>query len=185
LKLLKKRKISIIIAAIVIVFATLLGVNISLNRLARNVEAMFYDGVFLEDAGFRQTSINQHLDNLAQAALDISSVFRNHDELSSRAEELILVRRDLLDARSIRDKYIAYQGIQSAGTALINEAQSVELNRRDMDSLAQFQMVFHGATGAIQNSDYNIRARDFMDESSFIAQFLRPFVFVTPPQTFA
>jgi len=182
--MLKNRNIAILIAAIIIILATLFGVGSSLNSLARNVEEMFYDGVYMEAAGFTERSINNHLGVLEQAVLDTSSLFANHPELSSEAEALRYARRELVDAQSISEKYSAYQSIQRASSAFISKANTVELSEREKESLVQFQSTLTGTTGAIQRSEYNVRARGFMDEASMFARLLRPFVFVTAPQAF-
>jgi hypothetical protein len=184
MELLKNRKIAIVITVIVIILATLFGVNRSLNRLAKNVEAMFYDGIYLEDAGFTQPGISQHLSSIAQAALDITSAFTNHPELSAESDALVLARRELMDASSIAEKYVAYQGIQRSSSELLRKAETVDLSDRDIDVLSQFQTIFSGATRAIQDSQYNINARSFMESSSFIAYMLKPFLPVTAPQAF-
>jgi len=182
LKLLKNRKIAIIITVIVVIFATLFGVSRSLNNLARNVEAIFYDGVFINDVP--QRSISHHLDVIEQAVLNTVPAFNNYPALSDEVEALTVARRELLGAGSIPEKFTAYMNIQSASTRLISKAESVELSQRDQDILDQYQTTLTRATIAIQSSEYNVRARGFMDGSSFIAYTLRPFVFVTAPQAF-
>ena len=184
MKLLKNRKIAILITIIVVILATLFGISRSLNRLARDVEALFYDGIYLEETGQPQRSINHHLGNLEQTALDASFVFAGNPGLSNESEALRLARRDLLDARSISEKYVAYQSLHQAFSVFFNKAETVDLSERDKDSLAQFRSTFTGATHAIQASEYNNRVRDFMGGSSIIAYLLKPFIFVTSPQAF-
>jgi len=184
MRLLKDRKIAILITIFVIILATLFGVGRSLNRLARDVEKLFYDGIYLERDGFTQPGINSHLENIKQAALDCSSLFANHTELSKEAEGLILARREMLEAGSISEKHAAYVITQKAFSEFISKASTVELSERDQASVALYTGTFTGAMGAIESSSYNTRVRNYMDDASFIAFFLRPFVFVKPPQAF-
>lgn len=184
MKLLKNRKIAILIAVVVMIFTMLFGVHRSLNRLAGDVEEMFYEGVPIEGTDGTWPSISQHLGNLTQSILDTSSLFANHADLSGEAEALTYARRSFMDADSISDKYSAYQDIQSASTLFINKAETLDLSERELVAFIDFQTVFRGASIAIQNSEYNARARGFMDEASFITVLLKPFIFVTAPQVF-
>lgn len=184
MKLLKNRKIAIVITVIVVLLATLFGVGRSLNRLAANTERMFYDGVYLEGQGFTQPAINTHLENIAQAALDCASVFANHSDLYNQSEALRIARREFLDADGISEKFAAYVGLYDAFTAFFSAVETAGLSDRDREIAAQFSSTFSGAVTAISNSEYNDRARNFMDGVSGFAQLLRPFAFVTPPQVF-
>lgn len=182
--LLSNRKIALLITVIVVALATLFGVGRSLNNLARNVEEMFYIGVFLEDAGFTQPGISMHLGNVEQAIINLTSVFASHEELSDESEALVLARRNLLGAGSISAKYAAYQDIQRSYTAFVSKVDVVDLSERDMDTFTLYDRTITGAMTAIQGSEYNVKVGNYMDGASFIAYFLRPFLFVTSPQVF-
>ena len=184
MKLLKNRKIAILITIVVIIFATLFGVGRSLNRLSREAEALFYDGIFLENTGQPQRSIEHHLRVLEQASLDISSIFAIHPPLSDESEALMMARRELIDANSIPEKYSAYKNVQKASAAFLRKAENDDLTEDDREPIEQYQTTFSGVVSAIQRSEYNERAIGFMDEASIIAKFLKPFAFVTSPQTF-
>jgi len=184
MRLFNNRKIAIPITIIVIVLATLFGVGKSLNRLARNVEDMFYDGIYIDIDEYTQPGINSHLENITQAALDCSSVFASHTDLSKESEELMLARREMLEARSISEKYAAYVIITKAFSEFIYKTNTLELSNRDQLSVAQYAGTFTGAMGAIESSSYNARVKSYMNDASFIVFFLKPFVFVSPPQTF-
>jgi len=181
---LKNRKVAIVITVIFIVLATLFGVGRSLNRLARDVEVMFYEGVYMEDAGFVQPGINLHLENITQAALDCSSMFAGHAELADVSEVLMIARRGMLEAGSISEKHAAYEKINRAFTDFFSKAHTIELSERDADSIALYSSIFTGAVGAIQSSEYNVKAGNFMSGASPIAFLLKPFVFVSSPQSF-
>ena len=183
MKLLKNRKIAIIITVVVVVLAILFGVTRSLNRLAADIESMFYDGVFLEDQNFTQPALNTHLENLAQAALDGASFFANHPELSSEADGLRMARRELIDASSFMDKSEAFNNLARAFSDF-HLASMIELSDRDLETRNQFIDTFNGATTAIQNSAYNDVAVSRWNDVSGFAKLLRPFLPVDPPQTF-
>jgi len=184
MKIFGNRKFAILFAVVVAVLATLVGVYGTSARYTREIEAMFYDGVFMEDAGFVQPGINLHLENITQTALDCSSMFAGHAELADVSEALMMARRGMLEAGSISEKYAAYVNIHRAFTDFIDRAHAVELTERDADSVAMYSSTFTGAAGAIQSSEYNTKAGNFMSGASPIAFLLKPFVFVTSPQTF-
>ena len=185
MKLLKNRKFAILIAAVAIVFATLLGVRGSLNRLARDVETMFYKGIYLEEDGYTQPGIDSQLLNCAQAALDCATVLEKQPELTGEAGALLSARREFMDAKSIREKQKAYISMQRAFAELTEKAGKVELTQREAEAMTVHTSTFRGAQTAIQNSAYNHKAQTFMDEASIFAHLLRPFLFVRPPQLFS
>ena len=183
MKLLKNRKFAVLIAIIVMVLATLIGVRGSLIRLVRDVEAMFYDGVYLEEGGYKQPGINSHLENRARAALDLATVMKNNPGLNAEVEVLLSVRQELISAESITEKLAANKRLQTAFSALADKAQRNELSEREIDALNHHTPTFNGAQTAIENSQYSQKAAAYMDDASFIAKILRPFLFVKPPQT--
>ena len=185
MKLFKNRKFAILIAAVAIVFATLLGVRGSLNRLARNVEVMFYEGVYLKEDGYTQPGIDSQLLNCAQAALDCAKVLEKQPELTGETGALLSARREFMDAKSIREKHKAYISMQHAFAALTEKAGKVGLTQQETEKMTVHMSTFHGAQTAIQNSAYNHKAQTFIDEASIFVHLLRPFLFVTPPQLFS
>jgi len=183
MKALKNRKIAVLITVIVAILATMFGVGRSLNKLARDVEATFYSGFTLEN-GQPQNGINHHLEILVQSALDCAALLAGNSELSGEAESLLSARSGLLDSKSISEKYSAYQTLYSMSATLIDKALLMELSEREKAAVSQFSNDFKGTTAAIFSNQYNIKALNFMDDASIFAHLLRPFVFVTPPETF-
>lgn len=173
--LLKNRKIAILITAIVAILATLLGVRGSLNRLARDVEAMFY-----EDKG-----VNTLLNNRAASALALATALESYPELKAETENLLTARRGLMNANTIKDRYAANESLQQAFTALEEKAGKLSLSGRDKETLEMHASDFSGARAAIMDSRYNAAAASYLDGVSILARILRPFVFVKPPQAFA
>jgi len=187
LELLKNRKIAIIITIIVVISATMFGVGKSLNGLVKEAEKVFYEGAEPEGAGFIQPSINHYLGIVSQAALDTSSLFAGHPELSDEAAALTAARRSLSDAmgaKNIPEMYAAYRSILTASDVFINSAGNAELSEREQSALNDYRTTLRGAAIAIRNNEYNIKAGNFMDGAFFLTGLLKPFVFVTSPQVF-
>ena len=185
MKLLKNRKIAILITVILAVAASVFGVGRSLNRLARDIEVMFYDGVYLDDAMYTQPGIEAHLKNRLNSALAFAAMMEDFPEAKNETETLLSARNTLISANDISEKYDANRALDSAYWFLYEKANSLELTKRDEDDIAQFTSTFAGAQNAINDSLYNQKALSFMDNASFFAKILKPFAFVTPPQIFA
>jgi len=185
MKLLKNRKFAILITVLIVCTATLIGMGVSLDRSARAIEAMFFDGVYLDDEGFTQPGISSHLANRQSSALSFATIMEGYPELAAETEALLVARRALIDASSFPEKHSANEAMQEAFTELVERARNLELAGRDRDDMERFSMSFYGAQTAIDNSRYNQKAAAFMDNASFFAHFLRPVLFVTPPQTFS
>ena len=174
--LLKNRKFAVLICVVVVVLATLIGVRGSLNRLARDVEAVFYDSF---------EGIDLHLNNRLNSALGFASLMQKHPVLESEADALVLARRMLLDAKDIKDKFAANESMQRAYVELSDRAGGLELSQNEKGDIERYSSTFFGAYAAIQNSPYNQRAQSFMHDASFFAHLLKPFLFVKSPQLFA
>jgi len=185
MKLLKNRKFAVLITVVVVILATLLGVRGSLNRLAGDVEAMFYDGVYLKDNGYKQPGINPQLEICAQTALNYATILVNNPALTGEAEALLSAQREFIDAKSIREKYSANESMQNAFEALTKKAESTGLSQQETDAMSRHISTFRGAQTMIRSSEYNQQAQSFMDDASNFARLLRPFLFVKSPQMFA
>ena len=184
MRLLKNRAFAIFITVVIVILTALFGIQRSLNRLAADVEAMFYEGVYLESEGYTQPSIDSQLQIRANGALALATVMEGYPDLADEAETLLSARRDLISAKSIRDKHSANERMQRAFTTLTAKAGTLDLTERDKEDIDRYISTFQGAQTAILGSLYNQKALFFMDDASFIAHVLRPFLFVTPPQSF-
>jgi len=182
--LLKNRKIAIMITVVVAILATLLGVRASLNRVASKIEAQFFILEYYNDAGAREPGIISLLDNKANAALGLATILEAHPELKADAEVLLTARRDMLNANDIGGKHSANERMQQAFTALEEKAGGLELSEREDVALETYSSDFYGAQKAIQNNWYNQLAASWLDDVSFPARIIRPFVFASPPQAF-
>jgi hypothetical protein len=184
MKLLKSRKFAVLVAVALVVLATLFGVGRSLNRLARDVEALFYADRYVDDEGVTRRGVNPHLNNSANAAFALAMLMADNPALTSEANELLSARGSYLDADNIRGKFLANEIMKRTFSALTDKAQSIELSEREKDALSTFSRDFQDAQTAIQGNPYNQKVLSFMDDASFIAHALRPFAFVTPPEYF-
>jgi len=185
MKLLKNRKIAILITVVLVVAASLFAVGRSLNRLAREVEAMFYDGVYLEDEGYTQPGIEAHLERRWNSSLGFAVLMEVFPEAENEARALLSARNTLLSAKGISDKFAANEAMQRAYAELSAVADRLELSEQDKADIADYSSSFYGAQTAILGSRYNHMAEAFMKDASFFAHLLRPFAFVSPPQRFA
>ena len=182
MRLFKNRKFAVSISVVIVVLATLLGVRGSLNRLARDVEVVFYHG---DDDSPAQLGIETHLANRLNSALVVMSLMGRYQEVADEVEALTLARRLLFDSNNISDKYSANESMQSAFAALVEKAGMLELSAQEVAAISQHTSDFMGAQTAILNSRYNQKVQSFMDDSSFFVRLLSPFLFVTSPQPFS
>jgi len=185
MKIFANRKFAISIAVAAAVLATLLGVRGSLNRLARDAEATFYDGVYLKDEGYTQPAIDTYISRRIDTALRLAAAMDAYPELAGGAEALMSARRSLSEAKSIREKFTENEKMQRVFVELVEKARGLELSERDREEVENCSSTFSGAQTAIQNSRYNQHARSFMDGASILARVLKPFLFVSQPQVFA
>jgi len=185
LKIFANRKFAILFTVIVVILATLIGVRQNLNRLARNVEKMFYEGVYIEDARYTQPGIDTQLKNVAQASLDCATALEGHPGLAKECVALLSARDGYMSANTIADKYSANEKMKMAFDALAQAADGLVLSARETEIFERHSLIFRGAQRLILSNLYNEKAKAFMDDVSFPANFLMPFLFVAPPQLFA
>jgi len=172
MKVLGNRGVAVIITVVVLIFATLFGVYRSAGRVTREVEAMFYDGVYLREQGFTQPGINSHLVNCANAALSLATLMEGYPELSGRVEELLSARREFMAAESIMLKGSATREMRDSFIRLLEAARGVDLSDRDKEAAAQLYATFNGALIAAFNSRYNEVAVERISSQSAILRYL-------------
>ena len=172
--------ITVVVAAV----ATLIGVNRSLTRLSRDIEQTFYDGVYLESEGYTQPGIALQLNNHANATLGLATILINYPELRDDAEEVLRLRRELLDADSISDKSLAYMMMSRAVYSLTQASSEVDLSERDMEAIAQYSSTITGAEIFIRDSAYNQTLSSRWNEQSFFARVIRFLAPVKEPESF-
>ena len=181
---LKNRKIAVLIAFVIAVLATLFGVHRSLSFLSGDIERMFYDGVYLDDEGYTQPGIDSQVSRYAAATLDIASVLVLYPVLSDSAEEVMQLRRVLLDAQSIGDKSLAFWTMSRYVNSLIQAAAGVDLSERDMEVVSVHSRTISGAEGFIREAAYNQRVSERWSEQSALARLIGAFTPVREPEMF-
>ncbi|MCL2365916.1 MAG: hypothetical protein FWC75_02590 [Oscillospiraceae bacterium] len=183
MKLLKKRSIAILIVAIVVIAATLVGVYSSAHRVSREAERLFFDGLVLED-GRPQASISRGLHNSADAALSLATLMRSYPELENSANMLLSTQQELMSAGSISEKASAATVMREAFFALETAAEQVNLSERDEEALMQFSASFSGAMTAIGNAQYNAFAEARLSEQNALLRQMSRFLGARTPELF-
>ena len=184
MKQLLNRKIAILITVVVVIAATLFGVHRSLSRLYRDIERMFYDGVYVEDGGYTQPGIYSHLENSMNSALGLATLLQGYPELSGKAEDLLSARRELLAAKSISDKSIADYVMVKTFVDLMIAAQDVNLSEREIEASTKYHMSFCDAHAATVASQYNSKSVETIKKVSFLADFIALIVPVEFPEQY-
>ena len=180
----KNRKTAVLITVIVIIAATLFGVNRSLDRFTRDTEAMFYDGVYIEGAGYTQPGIAAQIDRYTDATLGLTTVLINYPELHDSAEVVLEQRRAVIGAESISAKGLAFRLLSGNVYSLIKAAGNVDLRQRDIEDVSYFSATIDGAEAFIRDSAYNHTVSKLLNEQIFITRILRRFLPVRDPEMF-
>ena len=184
MKLLKNRGVAIAITAIVVFAAVLFGVNRSLNKLANNIERMFYEGVYIEDGKYTQPSIHSKLEQCGDQALGISTIITNHPQFVNDADALILLRRELIAADGIEAKSRAFGELSEAVARASRVLAGADLPQDDIDSAADYITRFNSAKEFITNTAYNDEAFERWNKRSYIARFFALLVPTRAPGMF-
>lgn len=188
MELLRNRKIAILITVVAAILATLLGISGTANRDSRDVEAMFYNGVYLKDEGYTQPGIDSHLNNAANAALGLATILEKYPELESQAGELIRARWDLIASAGIGEKSAANlemcDRFYNLLDATVNTWLSVPITDRDSDALAHYSETFRSASNTISSSRYNDEVAAYLGSRSFIVRVIGIIVPIKEPDYF-
>ena len=187
MKLIRNRKLAILITVVVVVIATLIGVWGSLNKLARQAEAVFYSDSYAGADGINQRGIFSHLGVIANNTLGLASMPAVSTELRSEVEELLSARGLLISAMNVRDirsMGSAFTAVQQAFYTLEAKLQRLEFSPTDKSDIDGYISSFKGASTAISTSSYNEFAAAYLDDASFLARIISPILYIKPPQKF-
>jgi len=184
MKLLKNRGIAITITVIVVIAATLFGIYRSANRVTREIEATFYDGVFLENENRLQPALNSHLENASNAALGLGTILGNYPELSDKANILLVAQGELVSAASISRKEATAGELRESFVELMRVVDGVTLDERDTAATEHHTSTFRGAFSAMHNTHYNIAAEERLSEQSPIFRIVSTFLSASRPDFF-
>ena len=181
----KKRSTAFVILVIVLVFGTLFGVHRSVGAETKKIEAMFYDGVYIEEDDYTQRSIAELLDVRATDALGLVTIANHYDALAELADSLRQSRLALMDADTIAGKYEANVKMQSAYEALYDALISQSLTDSEQAAAQSYAETLDGAQSVIQSSTYNDAVASFREElGAFPVNLLKNPAFVTLPEYF-
>ena len=173
MKFLKNRKIAVLITVVVAIIATFIGVNMSLSRLSRDIEQMFFDGVYLESEKRTQQSIDSQIEKLSATALNIATLFENRPGLENESASVLNARKELINAVSIRDRGSSLSKMENAFEILVAAADKIaDLNERESLALADYRKSYEGASYFIEDTlapEYNGKVDDFYNSRSFFA----------------
>ena len=182
MSILKSKPIAIIIAAVLVIGSTFLGAKISLEKEAREVMDLFYEGV--EYDGYVHPSIYSQLEKRADAANGLTSVARSYG-LESDCDELTEARELLFYSSGANGYYHFDQELEKAFNVLKNELENIELSEREAQAVENYVSIFENAKHVIDNSGYNDAVREFYRDEvyQFPAEFFyynSPFYIDTP-----
>jgi len=184
MKLLKDRKFAVLITVIVAVIATMYGVYRTSVRNTREIEAMFYSGVYLKDEGYMQASMNAHLSNSLSAALGLATIMENYPEYADRSKALEQARDKVIAAKGITEKGLAYSEMWTRFTGLSTAVTSApafsDMSARDAAAVSEYTKTLNSANWAMVNSRYNNEVFEYLDNRSAL---MRVIGVITPTET--
>ncbi|MCL1834791.1 MAG: hypothetical protein FWG48_01410 [Oscillospiraceae bacterium] len=180
----RERKTAFLIATAVVVIATLAGVYKSLARLSREVDELFYNGVYLEDARYLEPSINSHLQNSARSALNAGTLLKTYPLLSGEAEALLEARRKLLDATGVAEKYDCDRQMTDAFNVLLKTAMMVDIAENDLKIISEdYLATYRGAhTKMAESKGFHAAVGKMRNDTSAITIALSAILPVSPPK---
>ena len=186
MKLLKKRKFAILITVVVAIAATLFGAYRTAERQTREIEAMFYDGVYLKDQGYTQPGINSHLTNMANAALGLAVTLEKYHELEEYTDEILSCRRALIDSASISDMALACVGVYGSSLYLRNKLDETEtiVTEKDNDAVVYYTATIYGAYISAFNGRYNDKVEEYLESRSAIVSLIGQVLPLKEPELF-
>jgi len=174
----------VLISVVVMILATLFGVSRSLSRLSRDIERLFYDGVYLEAGGYTQPSIDSQIKKHSDAVLGLSTILTNYSQLHDDAESVLILRRELLGAESIGDKSLAFWAMSRAVYSLTQASSDVNMTDRDLDAVSQYSSTINGAETFIRGAAYNQAVSEQWNKQSFITRVICMITPVREPEMF-
>ena len=173
MKLLRNRAVAIIITIVVAFSATLMGVYRTADKHTREIEAMFYDGVYRSDWGTRQPSAYSHLTNIANATLGIAVILEKYPEFTEIAEELLLIRRDFLATESIDEMLTLRIHMWHASRVFLSliEEDAGIVTEKDINDIDHYVSTITGAYYA-GDGGYSDKVEEYLEGRSAIISLL-------------
>lgn len=195
---LKKRRNAFLIAAVIVILATLFGAYRSLGESSQEVSDTFYDGVYDSSLGYTLPSIYGQLQKRAASAMNMITIGVSYegDEAGSDTDSLRSARNELLDAMTGGDGpavlFDLDTRLQESADALYDTlylqlaASSDSGATSDMADLESDYDTLNNAARVIGESGYNEHVRAFNRSvlSVFPANLLKTVTFVRTPELF-
>jgi len=184
MKVLKQRKTAVIIMIAIIVIFTFIGVTKSLNSISKDIEKTFYSGVYNESEEYTEVSIASQLENRIDASLGLLSIASASDEYAMEAESLRNARHELIEAKTIEEKYLANEHLENAYQTLYSLMGAKSMAAEDTEAIISYANTMDGAQKVIENSSYNDLVREYYNSTSrgIPVRFLK--FFASGPQYF-
>ncbi|MDR2357574.1 MAG: hypothetical protein LBD92_05795 [Oscillospiraceae bacterium] len=160
---LKSRKTAAVALVLSMLVFTPAGVRVSFAREAAKVEKMFYDGI--PGRQYTKPPIDAQLDTYSNAMLGYATVAAKYPDLAEAANTVLAVRRDLLGAETVMEKYRAYIALVSAVGDLHEIIISDGRSQSDYDAWNDYGSTGHGAGEFIKKvaGDYNGEVDKLLD----------------------
>jgi len=174
-KIIKNRKFAVTLAIASAIVATLLCVVRTAAGHKRDIEAMFYGGVYLESGGYTEPGIIEHLNNGANAALGLSVITEKYPELSAKSADARSARQEVLSAPGISQKAAAWRDMSELFLELSDglgslSRRGLEVSERDLSAAEDYYLTIAGASQSISGSHYNDKVDEYYSRQSAIAR---------------
>lgn len=181
-----KRPGAYVICAVIIICSTLFGAHRSLEKVVRQTENNFYDGVYIDSGDYTSKSIYSQLEMMSDASLGLITTC-NRPGLETEIQDMRVARETLLtamNARDISDMYSAFISLGESCSTLRSAISSSDLINDS--TISEYMSNFDGAQAVITASGYNAEVQKLKNGtlSAFPANIFRILVSVDPPETF-
>lgn len=183
---LKTRSTATAIAVVIVILATIFGVHRSVNAQVKKAENAFFTGVYLEDEGYYEKSIESQLEQRANAANGILSIAAGIDSIKDETDDLRKARESLLEATKYSAKYNANEKLQKAYEKLLPVLEKQEFPENMSSALKSYCTTMNGAQTVIERSHYNDSIDEFKHDTlgTFPVSLLKYIAFTDAPEKY-
>ena len=180
------RFLAVIVLVCVVVIFTPIGVIRSVSALASDIEEGFYNGVYNDEEGYTEKSIQSHLDNRANAANGLLTLSSQLGITDSAYNDLQSARYALIDSVTISDRFSANELIAKHSEEVYDLISGMELTEDQQQMLDYYMQTLRGAQTAIEGLSYNDTVSEFYDKTlkTFPVSLFSPFL-KTGPEYFS
>ena len=179
MNILKKRSTAIIIVVIAAILFTMIGVRRSLDREAKKVQALFYDGVGSE------TAVQTYLDNEFREAKTVYSIASKYldDEVTNGFRTAY---NDMYNAETVREKYLSYAKLTSELSLITQAIDDSELTRDESKYFTEHVNNMKNIQRMIDSCSYNEKVAEFETKTlgAFPANIFKKIVNPSSPEYF-